>query len=202
MQRPHLSILQKNIRAPRTFLIIQVYKLILNGCVVVVVVVAVVVVVVTRTFYCSYYGYSMLHIARFLATRIVLESTLRKKGLPPDVEDMVLLGVVKTEKKTELLYMLQVPQFNKRSLNILQLAATMLGRARHIYFSHCMRLLNFFRSVFRRAKVNAKLGQSLHLFSPQARFCAIGVSGHGQSSILRHVCASRRLRGGGPGATV
>ena len=77
----------------------------------------------------------MIHMAKFAATRIWLESTLFRNGLPENLDDMLLLGCVKPKKgDPELLYLITVPQENKQSLNIVQLAASMLGEARRATF--------------------------------------------------------------------
>ena len=47
-------------------------------------------------------------------------------------------------RKPEFLYLLTRPQKNRESLNLVQLAATILGAARCIFFDHMMSLLNLF----------------------------------------------------------
>ena len=101
-----------------------------------------------QSFANRYYGYSMLHIARFPDSKIWLESTLFRNGVPENLTDMVPLGCVRRpardgSRNVEMLYLVTVPQDDKQSLNIVQLAACMLGKARVIFFDHALKLLNW-----------------------------------------------------------
>ena len=74
------------------------------------------------------------------------EESLRRKGLPENVLEMLLLGVVDgadvDKADSELLYLLTAPQPDSESLNTAQMGATILGSSRVIFYQHIVDLLN------------------------------------------------------------
>jgi len=74
------------------------------------------------------------------------DESLRRKGLPENVMEMLLLGVVhgddQEKPNSELLFLLTAPEPDRESLNTAQMGATILGASRVIFYQHILDLLN------------------------------------------------------------
>ena len=87
-----------------------------------------------------------LRFSSFPRTTVKTEDSLVRKGLPENVMEMLLLGVVEgaegKESNCDLLFMLTAPDEDRESLNTAQLGATILGSSRVIFYQHILDLLN------------------------------------------------------------